>query len=264
MAAGDLEHRVGLVRRDELGMLATTFNGMAEKLAGSFARLRGTLAAFERFVPQKFLHVVAPEGIENIQVGTRARRTVTILFSDIRGYTSLSESTSAESMFLFLNEYLPEMGGAIEAHGGFIDKYIGDAIMALFDDDHTDGALAAALAMRSRLFALNRTRRERGEVEIDIGIGIHRGEVVMGTVGFRSKIESTVIGDAVNLASRIEGLTKQYGEGILISDAVVRGLERPERFRTRVVAEDVKVKGKGEGVRLTAVDDPETPRLSVV
>jgi adenylate cyclase len=262
MAAGDLQHRAPIERQDEIGAVATAFNGMADNLDRSFARLRGTLASFERFVPRKFLHVVAAEGIENIQVGTRATRVVTILFCDIRGYTALSESTSAEQMFHFLNEYLPEMGGAIDAHGGFIDKYIGDAIMALFDDDHADGAIEAALEMRRRLFELNRRRRERGEVEIEIGIGVHRGEVVMGTVGFASKMESTVIGDPVNLASRIEGLTKEYGAAILVSDAVLRALSRPERFAISCVAEGVRVRGKGEPVSLHAVADLETPRLS--
>jgi len=254
MAAGDLTHRSAIARTDEVGLLARAFNRMADALDRSFHRLRGTLRSFERFVPRKFLGVIAPEGIEKIQVGNHATRTITILFSDIRGYTSISESSTAIEMFELLNEYLGEMGEAIDAHGGFIDKYIGDAIMALFDDEHADGALRASLAMRERLVAFNARRVAAGKMPIDIGIGLHRGEVVMGAVGFSARIDSTVIGDAVNLASRVEGLTKQYGVDILVTDAVKRALQEPGAFRLRMLDAAAKVKGKDEAVVLHALD----------
>jgi class 3 adenylate cyclase/HAMP domain-containing protein len=254
MASGDLAHRSSIARPDEVGLLAGAFNRMADALDRSFHRLRGTLRSFERFVPRKFLGVIAPDGIEKIQVGNHATRTITILFSDIRGYTSISESSSAIEMFELLNEYLGEMGEAIDAHGGFIDKYIGDAIMALFDDPNPDGALRAALAMRARLEAFNARRVQAGKAPIDIGIGLHRGEVVMGAVGFAARIDSTVIGDAVNLASRVEGLTKQYGAAILVTDGVKRALRDPSAFELRVVDEAAKVKGKDEAVVLYALE----------
>lgn len=254
MASGDLGHRSSIASRDEVGLLAGAFNRMADALDRSFNRLRGTLTSFERFVPRKFLGVVAPEGIEKIQVGNRATRTITILFSDIRGYTSISESSTPIEMFELLNDYLAEMGEAIDAHGGFIDKYIGDAIMALFDDEHADGALRAALAMRARLAAFNERRKAAGKVPIDIGIGLHRGEVVMGAVGFTARIDSTVIGDPVNLASRVEGLTKQYAVAILVTEAVKQALREPDAFHLRVVDEAAKVKGKDESVVLYALD----------
>lgn len=256
MAAGDLAHRSSATATNEIGALGSAVNRMAGALEKSFARLRGTLASFERFVPRKFLQVVAPEGIENIQVGARADHTITILFSDIRGYTTLSESSTPEQMFNLLNEYLPEMGAVIDENGGFIDKYIGDAIMALFDDAHADGALRAARAMRERLEKLNERRAARGEKTFEIGIGLHRGEVIMGTVGFSSKIESTVIGDTVNCASRVEGLTKQYAVHVLVTGAVVESLEHPERFPLRVVDEAAKIRGKDEPIRLYTIDPP--------
>jgi class 3 adenylate cyclase len=233
---------------------------MADVLERSFARLRGTVAAFERFVPRKFLAVIAPTGIENIQVGSRQERVMTILFCDIRGYTSLSEASTAEQMFDLLNEYLAEMGTAIEENGGFIDKYIGDAIMALFDDSHTDRSIDAALAMRRRLADFNLRRREAGLRPVDIGIGIHRGSCIMGTVGFQSRIDSTVIGDAVNLASRVEGLTKQYQADVLVTGAVREGLEHPEHYALRLVDGAARAKGKDLTFQLYAVDD----RVSVV
>jgi class 3 adenylate cyclase len=257
MASGDLAHRSSATAANEIGALGAAVNRMAGALEKSFTRLRGTLAPFERFVPRKFLHVIAPEGIENIQVGVRADRTITILFSDIRGYTSLSETSTPEQMFHLLNEYLPEMGAVIDENGGFIDKYIGDAIMALFDDDETDGALRAAIAMRVRLASLNERRVARGEKPFEIGIGLHRGAVIMGTVGFSSKIESTVIGDAVNCASRVEGLTKQYGVHVLATGAVIEALANRSAFRLRVVDEAAKIRGKDEPVRLYTTDPSE-------
>ena len=254
MAGGDFAHRSVIKTRDEIGSLSATFNHMAGELKATFDRLRGTLTSFERFVPRKFLRVVAPEGIEKIQVGTRATRTITILFSDIRGYTSISEQSTAVQMFELLNDYLGEMGAAIDAEGGFIDKYIGDAIMALFDEDDADGAVRAAIGMRERLAAWNARRKAAGLTEIDIGIGLHRGEVVMGTVGYMARIDSTVIGDAVNLASRIEGLTKNYHVAILISDAVLEAIARPEQFVVRTIDRAAKVKGKDEAVVLHTVD----------
>ena len=256
MAEGDLAHRANVQRTDEIGALAATFNDMAGTLEASFGRLEATLTSFERFVPRKFLGVVAPDGIEKIRVGERATRTITILFSDIRGYTSLSEAMSAEQMFELLNDYLARMGNEIDPRGGFIDKYIGDAIMALFDEEHTDEALLACLAMRRSLAEWNVERKARGEPPIDTGIGLHRGEVIMGTVGYRSRIDSTVIGDAVNLASRIEGMTKNYGCAILVTDEVKDALLHPERFKITLVDAAVKVKGKDIAVALYSVEEP--------
>jgi adenylate cyclase len=259
MASGDLAHRSEVSVLNEIGALSREFNRMADALDKSFKRLRGTLASFERFVPRKFLLVVAPEGIENIQIGSRAERTITILFSDIRGYTSISESSTPEEMFNLLNEYLPEMGEAIDSNGGFVDKYIGDAIMALFDEAHTDGALSAARDMRERLASLNTRREAAGKQRFDIGIGLHRGTVIMGTVGFKSKIESTVIGDAVNAASRVEGLTKQYHVHVLVTEAVVDALQHPDRFALRVVDQAAKIRGKDEPIKLYTIDPPDAP-----
>jgi adenylate cyclase len=244
IAAGDLEHRVTIRSQDELGELGRSFNEMSDSLQASFGQLQKTIDSFERFVPEKFLQVIAPRGIENIAVGEYAKRNMTILFSDIRGYTSLSESQTPEEMFKFINEYMNYVGAAIDQHGGFIDKYIGDAVMALFDETHTDGAFRAAIAMQDAIQRFNQVRAMEGLGPIASGVGIHRGEVVMGTVGFMSRIDSTVIGDAVNVSSRVEGLTKTYQCEILVTDAAVAALESPTHFQLELVDESVKVKGK--------------------
>jgi len=250
IAAGDWQHRAEVERVDEIGELAGAFNQMSAQLQESFGTLEKMVQSFARFVPDKFIRAIASEGIENIQVGVADQRTLTILFCDIRGYTCMSELMTAQETFLFLNDYLACMGQAIEDCGGFIDKYIGDAIMALFDQETTDSALQAALAMRRALGEFNRDRIEKGLPRIEIGIGIHRGEVVMGTVGFISRMDSTVIGDAVNLASRVEGLTKSYGCPILVTETVLRGLSSPADFSLELVDAAVKVKGKNEPIAI--------------
>ena len=250
IAAEDLRHRAEVDRQDEIGVLATAFNKMAEALQESFNQLEKTVESFERFVPNKFLNAIACDGIENIQVGVASTHVLTILFCDIRGYTAMSELMTPMEIFLFLNEYLACMGEAIEEAGGFIDKYIGDAIMALFDCEEIDCVLEAALAMRRALNVFNQKRIQNQLPAVEVGIGIHRGEVVMGTVGFVSRIDSTAIGDAVNLASRIEGLTKVYGCPILVTEAVVKALSHPKDFQLEVVDDAVRVKGKEEAIAI--------------
>lgn len=245
IANGDLQHRADIFNRaDEIGALAISVNEMSSALQISFSKLQKTLDSFEKFVPDKFVSVIAPEGIENIDVGIASTRKMTILFCDIRGYTSMSEAMAPMEIFLFLNDYLAYMGKAIDEAGGFIDKYIGDAIMALFDDEATDSALKAAILMQQALDKFNYERAQKGLPMITVGIGIHRGTVVMGTVGFTSRMDSTVIGDAVNVASRIEGLTKQYNCVVLVTESVVKSLSHPELFSLKLVDESVKVKGK--------------------
>jgi adenylate cyclase len=250
LASGELDHRVKIHSQDELGELGHSFNDMSDSLQASFGQLKKTLDSFERFVPEKFLQVIAPRGIENIEVGEFAKRNMTILFSDIRGYTALSESQTPEETFKFLNEYISYVVSAIDENGGFIDKYIGDAIMALFDESHTDRALKAAIAMQLEISNFNQKRSQMGLSPIASGIGIHRGEVVMGTVGSTFRIDSTVIGDAVNVSSRIESLTKIYNCEVLISDSVIIALSNPDEFRLELVEESVKVKGKETAIAL--------------
>jgi adenylate cyclase len=256
IAAGDFSHRAEWTGLDEVGGLARSFNDMAAKLQSAFGQQQQTLESFARFVPGKFLEAIAPNGIENIEVGQSVRRRMTILFCDIRGYTAMAETMSPTETFEFLNGYLATMGTAIEAHGGIIDKYIGDAIMALFDESHSDNALRAALAMHRALTEFNGVRADRGLEPVAVGMGLHRGDVILGTIGFASRIESTVIGDAVNVAARIERFTRQCACPVLLSDAIVTALERPELFDIQLVNANARIRGKRESLGLYQLHSP--------
>jgi class 3 adenylate cyclase/methyl-accepting chemotaxis protein len=218
--------------------------------------------AFERFVPTEFLRHLGKEEVEDIVIGDASQEHMSVLFSDIRGFTSLSETLSAEDNFLFLNEYLTLIGPSIVNNGGFIDKYIGDAIMALFPQagvkSSADLAVAAGVGMVMGLGRFNNLHRHAPPLAI--GVGIHTGALILGTIGFETRMESTVIGDTVNLASRMEGLTKQYGITIGISGATHAQLSDPDAFLIRQL-DTVQVKGKQEAVTIYEVFNGDPPAL---
>jgi two-component system sensor histidine kinase ChiS len=186
---------------------------MEREREGYIHRLSELNASLSRFVPKEFLQLLGKTSIEEVMLGEQSQRSMTILFADIRKFTTISERIPTEDVFTLLNDYLGRMSPLIESHGGFIDKYMGDGIMALFPNEPQQ-ALQAAIAMLEAL--------ERQSVsifpELEIGIGIHTGEILLGTVGGHNRMETTVIGDAVNLAARVENLTKTYGARLLITE----------------------------------------------
>jgi len=168
---------------------------------------------------------------QEVSVGG-TRKEVTVFFSDIRGFTKFSEGHTPEEVVSMLNEYFAVMVGIINRHGGVVDKFIGDAIMAVWgvpagSDRDTENALKACLEMRSALFTLNASRRERGLTEIQIGMGLHAGAAISGTIGSEERMEFTVIGDTVNVTSRIESSTKHFEVDLLVSDEVFNRLSQP-------------------------------------
>ncbi|MCB1178800.1 MAG: adenylate/guanylate cyclase domain-containing protein, partial [Leptospiraceae bacterium] len=183
----------------------------------------------------------------------------TIIFSDIRNFTSMSEKMAPEEVLSFLNSYMEYMIDVIVEHGGIIDKFMGDGILATFgvpvrNDNHAEKALLAAKAMQAALSKLNEERKIENLSEIKIGIGIHTGIVIAGNIGNKHKTEYTVIGDTVNLASRIEGLTKSYNSSILISDSTYKQL--PDKLKQELTLNELpnsSVRGKKETVNLYEV-----------
>jgi adenylate cyclase len=197
------------------------------------------------------------------------RREITILFSDIRGFTGISEKLAPEDLVDFLNTYFTRVTKVIMEQRGLVDKFIGDAIMAfwnapLADTEHAEHAVYAALAMKEQL---DHVRKEHGDKypRLEIGIGINTGDAVVGNVGSTERLSYTAIGDSVNLASRLEGLTKYYGVHILISESTRKCLKEDVVVRELDL---VKVKGKKEPVKVyevvglrDSVNDPEKIKL---
>ena len=247
---GDLDAVARIGAPDTVGVVASGFNEMLEGLRQrEFIR-----ETFGRYVSRQ----VADEILSgDVELGGELR-TVTMLFSDIRGFTAMSESLSPGEVVAFLNEYLNAMVTAVFEHGGTPDKFIGDAIMATFGVPVTAGdpgedaraAVRCAVAMSCALEELNAARVARGHAPIEIGIGVHTGEVVAGNIGSPQRMEYTVIGDAVNLTSRIEGLTKSVGRRILISDSTAAFLEGTVEL---VEVATLPVRGRQESVRLFTV-----------
>ncbi|HBY75902.1 MAG TPA: adenylate/guanylate cyclase domain-containing response regulator, partial [Cyanobacteria bacterium UBA11148] len=175
---------------------------------------------FRLFVPEQYLDRIAPEGVESIRLGNAREEEITVVFCDIRGFTAIAESQSAMETFKWLNAFFTQMSQAIASHHGFVDKFLGDALLAIFDrpEYHAADAINAALTMQDYLKEFNRDLDQyKLESPINIGIGIHTGLGLIGTVGSDQRMDSTVIGDVVNTAARLEELTKIYKCPILAS-----------------------------------------------
>jgi two-component system, sensor histidine kinase ChiS len=211
--------------------------------------------AYSNFVPLEFLQLLEKDSIVDVRLGDHVQKHMAVLFADIRSFTTLSESMSPKENFDFINDYLGYVSPVIRKHHGFIDKYIGDAIMALFPEKAND-AVQAAIEIHHQLMRFNQEREENQLQPIKIGIGLHIGTLMLGTIGEEKRMEGTVISDAVNLASRLEGLTKMYGASILISEEVLNELTDKEQYHYRFLGK-VRVKGKQEPVHVFEIIDSE-------
>jgi len=252
IATGDYTRHLHLDRRDELGQLATAFNHMTTGLAER-DRVRTLLGK-----------VVSPEIATQLLKSDLAlggeEREVTILFCDLRNFTGLSEGLSPTALLELLNRYLDRMSAIVERHGGVIDKYIGDAIMALFGApvpsvDSASQAVATAREMARALERLNRELIAEGSPTLAFGIGINTARVVAGNMGSKSRLNYTVIGDGVNLASRLQSLTRDpsYRTPIIFSEATLRAMPHPPPTRELGT---VTVKGKLNAVKIYAIAEP--------
>lgn len=220
-----------------------------EKIART--QTESTLAIFERFIPKNFTDRFAEGNVESLKAGLSKEENLTILFSDIRNFTSLSESMDVSNLFILLNDYLKFMELPIRNARGFVDKYIGDAIMAIFDQTPTD-AIEAAIGMQRALRKLNYLKKKRNAVTLDTGIGINTGVSMIGVIGSRDRIDTTVMGDTVNTASRIEALTKIYKTPILISEETWNTARHRENLNIRFV-DSVRILGKKKNTNIYEV-----------
>lgn len=205
------------------------------------------------FVPKALLDRLGHASIADVRKGDSTEADMAVLFCDIRRFTARSERLTPAETFTFLNEYLHHVVPAIESNGGLVDKYIGDAVMALFPSS-SDDALAAALAMQQEVGRMNRTRAP-GQEPLAIGIGLHRGRLMLGTVGDSKRLDVTVISDVVNVASRLESLTKEKGVAILVSGEVVASLADPGRFSLEKIG-STTIRGRIKPVEIWAAGVP--------
>ena len=193
----------------------------------------------KRFLPVKFINNLGKKNFHEVKLGDQIQKEMTILFSDIRDFTSISEKMTPAENFKFINEYLSMVGPLVRKEGGYIDKYIGDAVMALYD--YPDQAILSAIQMQKTLHLYNQSSK----IQIHVGIGIHTGSLMMGVIGEEERWEGTVISDSVNIASRIEGLTKFYKSKILISESSLLKLDKEHKLNYMKI-DIVQLKGKVE------------------
>jgi adenylate cyclase len=263
ISANDLSSRVDVIFKDEIGNLAQTFNIMVGELEKAYNQikefaLKSVLSQrnekkirqiFQKYVPKNVIDKFF-QNPESMLVGEN--RELAVLFSDIRSFTTISEGLMPEELVLSLNRYFSLMVDIIMDHNGIVDKYIGDAVMAFFGAPvHTKtdalNSVLTALSMGETLDVFNKEQREKDKPEFKIGIGINYGTVTVGNIGSEKKMDYTVIGDMVNLASRLEGLTKTYRQLIIFSESVYHEVKKTVWCR---MLGKVMVKGKTSGERI--------------
>ncbi|MCX7821295.1 MAG: HAMP domain-containing protein [Brevinematales bacterium] len=254
ISSGKWDTTINITSHDEVGDLGEGFNIMAGYIRNYINEITELNKVYFKFVPNEFLKFLGKSNITDLRLGDQVQKDMTILFSDIRSFTSLSETMSPEDNFNFINAYLRRVGPLIRKNRGFIDKYIGDAIMALFPENVEDG-LIAGIEMRQKLYDYNEKRKKTGYVPIDIGVGINCGKIMLGIIGEEERMDGTVISDSVNLASRLEGLTKHYGAGIIISENVMNEISNFDNKYSYRFLDKVKVKGKTKPISIYEVLD---------
>jgi len=203
--------------------------------------------AYERFVPQSFLNQLDRKSIIDIRLGDQSSKKMSVMFADIRGFTSLSERKNPDEIFTLLNEIWGIINPLIDCHGGIIDKYIGDAIMALFPTSPQQ-ALKSAVEIQNTILKFNTDRKSSGEF-ISMGMGVNCGQMILGTVGSEARLNTTVIGDTVNVAARLETLSKQLGVKILLTSSMMEEIKDPEAFNFRNLGKHI-LTGKSQGMSI--------------
>lgn len=211
--------------------------------------------AYSRFVPPEYLEFLQKDSIVDVQLGDHVSREMAIMFSDIRSFTTLSENMTPKENFAFVNAYLERVSPIIREHGGFIVKYLGDGMMAVFPGG-ADDAIAAGVAKLRRITEYNIHRRQDGYQPIRIGIGIHSGHMMVGMVGEAARMQGDAFSDNVNLTARLEGLTKEFGVGLIVSKEALTAMKHPDRRQFRFLGE-VHVKGKRNAISIFEILDAE-------
>jgi len=215
--------------------------------------------SLDRFVPHFFLDIFDKESIVEVDLGDHVQGDMSVMFSDIRGFTALSEKLTPEESFRYLNDYLGMMGPIIREHHGFVDKYMGDGLMAVFPQGAQD-AIEAAIAMQRALKTYNDQLYEQGFDPLQVGIGINTGKVMLGMLGEKQRLQGTVISDVVNVASRLEGLTKQYEIKIAVCQGTARAVQDADKYHFRFI-DRVRAMGRMGTMNVFEVFDSDSPEI---
>jgi len=212
-------------------------------------------ASIKRFIPTEFLDHLQKADFFDLRLGDHVKKDMTIFFSDIRAFTEMSERLTPEESFAFINSYLARVVPVITDHGGFVDKYMGDGIMALFSEHGgADQAVESAVEMQKKMIEYNGHRAKVNYRPISMGIGIHTGQLMLGVVGVADRMEGTVISDAVNLSSRLQSIAKAFNIPLVISERTFMQLEDPGKYKYRFIGK-VRVKGKDAPVSVFEIFD---------
>jgi|JI6StandDraft_1071083.scaffolds.fasta_scaffold16917_2 DNA-binding response OmpR family regulator len=223
------------------------------------AQLVALNRANQRFVPREILHMLGRSNIAEARLGDQIHRVMAILFSDLFDFTGFSETMTAQETFGFINGYLGRISPLFHSRGGVIDKYIGDEVMVLFPG-RVDDALDSAIDLQRVLAKYSQQRIAKGRRPIRAGVGIHIGGLMVGIVGEEERMQGTVISDAVNIASRLQGLTRKYGCPILVSEQTLQGVQFPDSFHARLV-DKVRMRGKTALTTVYEIFDGDDPAL---
>lgn len=215
--------------------------------------------ASQKFVPSEFIRSLGRDHITEVHLGDLAEREVTVVFADIRGFTTISETLDPRDNFLFVNAFNNRMGPIIRRHGGFIMQYLGDGFMALFPEG-SQGALSASVEMQERLREYNAERSLKNRMPVQVGIGMQNGKLIMGITGDSERLDAAIISDTVNTAARIEGLSKHYGTSILLTQECKDSLTNADQFDFRYLGR-VQLKGKNKPIDLYECIDGDPPDL---
>ncbi len=211
-----------------------------------------------KFVPRQFIQALGHARIFDVKLGDKAEREVTVFFSDIRSYSTMSERMTLSENFDFVMRYNESMGPLIDGHGGFVAQYLGDGIMALFPDSVND-AVRAAIAMQERVNERN-AQSHVNIKRISVGMGLHTGHLIMGVIGDPSRMDAAIISDTVNSASRMEGLCKHYGSRIVISNSTFDKLDIIDEISWRCLGK-VRVKGKEDILEVYDIYEADAPEV---
>jgi len=223
--------------------------------------IREARDVFERFVPPAYLRRIAAEGLGSIRLGEADQQWVTILCCDIRGFTNLAERLSPSQLIAFVNQLFERITSIVNGWRGVIDKFLGDAVLCIFEEpDSAERAMGCGLDMLSVVKSFNTEKDLPTDHTVKIGIGIHTGPVILGTIGSSDRMDSTVLGLTVNLAKRLEELTRPLGVDMLISDQVANRLPTGDNYRLRRLGE-VSVRGCSAPVSIAEVYNQDSPQV---